>query len=621
MARDAPAAKAVPTPVGATKHGESTPAPSAGDLDGLASQTATDLVHDGAGAPGAPTDGPTASTATATGTAMTTTRSVQRRRLPSVRQVQALGVALGNRAATQVVQRRVNIAERDWLRTLLTSRDAAVIAHAARNSAGDRILRLPVADRTDTVQAVRAEVDGFEVALGTAFPYTHLRSCRLVSALEGAQPNADLGARLVTLFQTSVDPLLGLAVLVTLDRERIRAVLQSQANGKRAIDALLARTPARGLDRHLRDARRNLTRLSAEIAAPTTEGVSASSPERERRVETILTPPAIRQARARAAAAGLPPPTFVEAGYYDDLMAAVHASMLAFWPDADAMNRRTTMDTARGGHVEGVAAEAKSRVDSLFGIYGSAPAPSLTFASGRLRDQTTTAGDPFDLARWIVEDSGTADVSQVKENHHAFADARAEAIGREVASHYSNTRGSGVPAAPANLDTVLGMPVAERVRRLRIIDRMWPGMAGGGTVSIRAREGATAAETRGQYWGLFKTLLHEYLHTTAHATYTTWYGGLTDAHQQIVYQEGFTDLFTKKTWDSIFPDEITSNEAFRRRIQITPDLDLNAVGRAPDHYPEMAEAALLERQIGLANMRAAYFRGETAVLGGGRLPR
>jgi hypothetical protein len=35
----------------------------------------------------------------------------------------------------------------------------------------------------------------------------------------------------------------------------------------------------------------------------------------------------------------------------------------------------------------------------------------------------------------------------------------------------------------------------------------------------------------------------------------------------------------------------------------------------------MAEAQQIEQEIGIANMRAAYFRGDTAVLGGTKLPR
>ena len=384
---------------------------------------------------------------------------------------------------------------------------------------------------------------------------------------------------------------------------------------------MLSRNPAAGLPAHLLSARTYLEGLGREMANPTTEGLTPSTSTREAAVESLLTPPAVHHARAVAAARGGPAPTFVEAGYYNALMTALHAAVQAHWPSSDAMNSRASMDTSAGGHVEGIAGEAKRRVDALFGAYGSAAAPALTFASGNLRDQTTTAGDPFDLARWYIEDSGDAGIDAVKNTHNAFAAARANVIGRDVATHYANTGAPTSTALPADLDTRLGVNAAERVRRLTIIDRMWPGMAGGGRVSIRARVGANDSDTRRQYWGLFKTLIHEYLHTTAHPTYTTWYGGLTDAHQKIVYQEGFTDLFTLKTWRSVFPDEVSSNAAFRQSVQGSTVLDLPAVGRDPAHYPEMAEAQGLEGLIGLPNMRAAYFRGNTAVLGGRRLPR
>ena len=118
-------------------------------------------------------------------------------------------------------------------------------------------------------------------------------------------------------------------------------------------------------------------------------------------------------------------------------------------------------------------------------------------------------------------------------------------------------------------------------------------------------------------------MIHEYLHTTEDPTFKTWYGGLTDSHHKTTYQEGFTDLFTLQTWRSLFPNEIAANRTLRMRIQgpTDGDLDMGAVGGEPDHYPELAEAQQLEQLIGVANIRAARFKGNTAVLGGGKLPR
>ena len=73
----------------------------------------------------------------------------------------------------------------------------------------------------------------------------------------------------------------------------------------------------------------------------------------------------------------------------------------------------------------------------------------------------------------------------------------------------------------------------------------------------------------------------------------------------------------------MYPSEVAANRPFRQRIQgaSDPDLDMGAVGGAPGHYAQLAEAQQIEQEIGIANMRAAYFRGDTAVLGGGKLPR
>lgn len=442
-------------------------------------------------------------------------------------------------------------------------------------------------------------------------------------AVAGSRTNADLGTRLTTLFLSSARPQQGLAVAAQEPEDRLRAALQNPAY-LTAINTVLARNPTAGLPAGLTTVRAFLELLAQELAAPTTAGVTASDPARELRVEQILTPAATRAARAAAAASGGPAPTFQPANYYEHLTTALHTQMMSNWAWAGPMDARAGLDTTAGGHVEGIAVEAKRRVDALYGMFGSAAAPSMTFSAGTLEDRGTIVGDPFDMARWMVrEGGGGAAVGAVQDAHHSFEDAAAaRAIEDRVIAHYSNR---SAPAAPNEIAAMATTGVAgpERARRLRVIDRMWPGVQTMGRVSVAARQGATAAQTRGIYWGLFKTMIHEYLHTTAHPNYNTWYRGLRDSHHITTYQEGFTDLFTRRTWDSVFPDEIRANQALRTTVQgaADPTLDPAAVGGAPSHYPELAEAIELENYFGAANMKAAYFRGNTAVLGGGRLPR
>jgi hypothetical protein len=519
-----------------------------------------------------------------------------------------------------VVQRAVIPAEQTWLRGLLAARAAALTTQIAADPAA-RLMGLGVADRIDTVASVRADVDAFEVAVGGSPGFGNPNAARIVSALEGSQSNADLGTRLVTLFNASVDPLIGVACLVMVDLDRARAALQADvARTRTALARLTTRLAGVAIPANLRSANAFLTTLGSELASPTTAGLTASDAARETRVEALLTPPAVAAARAEAVRLGRPPPAFREAGYYTDMIEALHRVATDQFRAANETNRRTPMDMTAGGRVERIAAEAKRRVDGLFGVFGSSAAPRMTIGT-TLFDQSARPGDPRDMARWFVADSGDARITRVDESHNAFGVDRANELREDVIDHYSNTPAASGHAPAAGLDGRLGIGAAERRRRLTLTDRMWPGLQQAGRVFITPREGRTPAETRALYWNLFKTCIHEYLHTTANATYSAWYRRLTDPHHKITYQEGFTDWFTLKTWRSVFPDEVASNTALRTLIQGTADVDVAAASGDPSHYPEMAEAQQLETLIGLPNMRAAYFRGNTAVLGGARLPR
>jgi hypothetical protein len=535
--------------------------------------------------------------------------------------VSRLAGAAGNRAVAGVVQRLVDPTERNWLRMLLTTGDEGVVTAAVRSGAANRILTMAPGDRTDTVGDVSDLVPRFVYRLGTSPGYDDEQTCFLISALEGAQSNAALGRRLLALFE-SANPLAALAAISTIPDERVRAVLQGQPTPDAALSTVLGRFTTMAVPVHLVSIQQSLQELHDDIVDPDAF-LSVADATRETAVENLLTPPAIASARASAIASGAAPPTFIKASYYEDLISALHIAVTRDYGWASVADARASMDTSTGGQVEGIAAEAKARVDAIFGRYGSAAAPALTFAGTNLVDQTLEVGNGYDMARWHVFDSGGPEISAVNTAHNAFDSTDAVKLQVHVVAHYSDTDDGTSPPAPPGLDASLGMAAAERRRRLDLIDRMWPGQAlpGGGQVKINTRLGANRKDTRSKYWGLFKTLIHEYLHTTAHPTYTAWYNTLADPHHTIAYQEGFTDLFTRKTWTSIYPDEIASNGAFRRRIQGDDTPDMEAVGGYPPHYPEMEEAIQMEPLIGQHNMMAAYFRGATDVLGGDTLPR
>jgi hypothetical protein len=546
--------------------------------------------------------------------------------LLSIQQVAGNGaateaVAARGRSApgTPGVQRKVDAAIQTWLKDLVTAKGGA-LATKIGGDPGAKLLPMDMGDRVDTVATVWGDVDAFETAVAASPGFGDMKACRIVSAIEDSQPISTLGIRLPNMLLNSADPLLGLAAMVTMDEEHVRAALQAVPPlSKPAIAGVLPKLAKVAVPAHLAPWNNFVATLGRELADPNNADVTASSAARETKVTDILTPPAVKAAKAAAAAAGKPPPAFIEAAYYDDLMAALHKVATDSFKDADETNKRKSMDMSKGGRVEQVAGEAKRRVDALFGAFGSFGTSQLTVGTN-LFDQSARPGNPWDMARWFVRDSGDDEIVKVDDAHHSFGVDKANPIRDDVIDHYSNTPAKSGHAPPAGLDAKLGVGGPERSNRLRLTDRMWPGMQSMGKVFLTPREGKTPADTRRMYWNLFKTCIHEYLHTTANATYTAWYSGLTDPHHKITYQEGFTDLFTRKAWHSVFPEEVASNTAFRQTVQGSADVDLAAARGDPPHYPEMAEAELIEKEIGLANMRAGFFRGNTAVLGGKTLP-
>lgn len=163
---------------------------------------------------------------------------------------------------------------------------------------------------------------------------------QVLGVLESAQSNEALGNRLVDLFQNSAQPEFGLVIASRIPETRLRAVLQTHAQGAAVVMAVRTRNPVASVPAGLRPTFDYLTTLAGELASPGAAGVTSSTPARETGVEAILTPPAVAAARAAAAAACLPPPAFIPAHYYEHLSRGLHQQMQAqfayFQSGADA---------------------------------------------------------------------------------------------------------------------------------------------------------------------------------------------------------------------------------------------------------------------------------------------
>lgn len=149
-----------------------------------------------------------------------------------------------------------------------------------------------------------------------------------------------------------------------------------------------------------------------------------------------------------------------------------------------------------------------------------------------------------------------------------------------------------------------------RFQKVRNVIHGWPAEAGSGTVFVQPR----AYQDRTGMWGLFKTMIHEFLHLVTHPNYdraAVAIGG--GARQALI--EGFTDHFTLQVWHHV-RDSLEGNLALRTRVEgafFQPDLDPKSLND-PSTYSQDAPDAIVAA-VGEENTRAAYFMGHAELLG------
>lgn len=245
-----------------------------------------------------------------------------------------------------------------------------------------------------------------------------------------------------------------------------------------------------------------------------------------------------------------------------------------------------------------MADEAKIQTDVLFGHMATGPALRSTGPSPNLRDQSAIAGDAEDMVHYLIHNQ--AEVLPVHARHSAITNRAAEAaIIQDIIDDWSDP---GVDAA--------------RVADLQIIDRGWPATAGGGVVRMHPREEATPAATRRSRWDMFQTIIHEYLHTVTHPNYDRVADSI-GGNQKSILIEGVTSLMTDKVWQALYPAEIRANEALRASVEGSAMAFDPSVIPAISHYDQIAQARQIEARVGTEELKAAYFRGHTELIGVG----
>jgi hypothetical protein len=251
--------------------------------------------------------------------------------------------------------------------------------------------------------------------------------------------------------------------------------------------------------------------------------------------------------------------------------------------------------------LEAVGAEAKREVDTVFGGY----------KMGKDVKQGTVLHDRWATQEKVINDAkGKGDQAKIDE----IAEWRIQKIMNEVDGFRAVLKKHGAQStrAPekAIIDKVHKELMKSREAELLEIHKAWPGSAGGGKIQLQLFKGVDDMESRRILWTLFQTIIHEYLHTITHKTYSDYADALGPPKDQTL-REGMTDVMTKTVWTNV---GIT--DALRQKIEGP----LHDAGNPVDipqlsTYGETSQAETLMGIVGQKNCYAAYFLGKVDLIG------
>jgi hypothetical protein len=161
---------------------------------------------------------------------------------------------------------------------------------------------------------------------------------------------------------------------------------------------------------------------------------------------------------------------------------------------------------------------------------------------------------------------------------------------------------------------------APQVRKLNEIDRGWDASASPETREVNIQlfrpQGGVRAD-QDFMWDMFQTLIHEYIHTLAHARYRTFADSFGPGAASNTLIEGMDSFLDEVVWANIQPR--VNDVALRGKVEglayaKLPPISVRHASRR--RYASFAEAVRLVNVVGYRNVILAYFKGDIEKIGG-----
>jgi hypothetical protein len=248
---------------------------------------------------------------------------------------------------------------------------------------------------------------------------------------------------------------------------------------------------------------------------------------------------------------------------------------------------------------------SKQAVDGVYGHW----AAHKEFVPG------TTLQDKFEVESAKIHDMGASDRFQLARDRLDYlwrTDDEVASLNEKWAVDRSRT------AEQADIDSVLDAVTRDFLEDLLVIQRTWPGSSRQGAAFVQLFKGKSPAGNRNRRWRIFATLVHEYLHTLANPAWLTFRRHVRDQDRVKGHTlvEGVTEFLTRNVLSVVNPAEPALRKAIEGDDHDEHATPPDAIHRNGGYQAEADRAEKLVSVVGVHNLYAAYFVGQTQLVGG-----
>lgn len=296
---------------------------------------------------------------------------------------------------------------------------------------------------------------------------------------------------------------------------------------------------------------------------------------------------------------------FKKASAYKKKVTTKLQERIDFWY-ANALEEKAAHDTGQTFEMSqmlDIGNAAKESVDKVFGSYAAGP----KIDSGNLKDRFEA--DRLEQSTWKAERKHGSALSRAA--YFMNIDPAFVKIDEEHNANRTRDKEQGI------IDDVLEKIATKNEEKLLLISASWAASTNRqGIMKIQRVKTGDDATDRAMLWTKFGSMIHEYCHSLVHPRWHEFRDqkGEKDPQGEHTLAEGVTEFLTRVALSKVN----LQDDALQSRVEgtlhdgLNPKADPDRAGHYDEAY-QRAEA--LVGTVGIYNLYAAYFLGQTHLIG------